>query len=166
MHHVLFIIKKEVFMKQKNKEVVVEQNLIETKKVVPKKQFNFDTAGAIFLILGAVILFVGLLPTISLIAIAIYYLILIVILILSVFTLLANEQFMGWFSGGENITNVINAILPVSPYIMFGSVALFATAIVMYAFSKHKNAKIAGIVISSVLIIGAIVGGVLILNLT
>lgn len=135
----------------------------QTQEIKAKKKFNFEKSGSIFLILGVVVFFISLLPIFSAIFIGLYYLILVMILFLSVFTLLLNTGFMNLFSGGENITDAINSLMPLVPYVMLGSSAFFVTSIVMYALSKHKGSKIAGIIISSLFLIGSVAGGIVML---
>lgn len=81
---------------------------------------------------------------------AVYYLALICILLLSLFTLLANPSFMAFFQGGEALTQVTSVLMQSWSYTVPIVAACSIASIVCLCFDKNKKHP-ARITISAVL---------------
>ena len=124
-----------------------------------------ERVASILLIIGVMVLIISALPIVSFIFVALYYLILIAVMFLTLFTLLANEQFRNLFSGGNQITDVINAVLPAVPFIMLGSTLFFVTATILYIVSKPRSSRIIGMIFSIILAVISVVGAIIMFNI-
>ena len=152
-------------------ETIGEVAVAETKNAAPitsKKQKDkksaTDKAALTFIILGVIGTVLAFIPLISMVVLALYYLVLFVIVILTLLTILLNENFRALFSNGEEIADVLTALLPYCTYIFGFSLGFLTLSLILYCFSKNKSRKVAGIVISILFMLFSI-GGIVLLNL-
>lgn len=150
--------------KQNITKVPDEMTTQEQKKKKSKTEIGPEKVASIMLIIGVIVLIIGALPLISFFFVAMYYLILFTAVLLTLFTLLANEQFRNLFDGGNQITDVINAVMPAVPFIMLGSTLFFVTATVLYIVSKPRSSRIIGMIFSIILAVVSIVGAIIMFN--
>lgn len=142
----------------------VQAPKIEPKKKAGKREGGTEKVASIMLIIGVIVLIIGALPLISFFFVAMYYLILFTAALLTLFTLLANEQFRNLFGGGNQITDVINAVMPAVPFIMLGSTLFFVTATILYIVSKPRSSRIIGMIFSIILAVISVVGAIIMFN--
>lgn len=111
-----------------------------------------------FIIIGLVAMLIGFLPLVSTLTVIFYEFLLIMFAFLTLFTILMNKDFINLINGGNDAIQYINQFTPYTPYILGGASALFITSLILYCFSKSKARKIAGIIFSTLFILGSVAG--------
>lgn len=135
-------------------------------KKAKQKMSVTDKFGVFFIIIGFIAMLFAFLPLVSALFLALYYVILVLILILSFLTLLFNEDFQNWLNGGERVSDILQIIIPYCPYVFGGAIGMFAISLTLFCFSKHKSRKIAGIALNILFMVLSGIGMGLILYFT
>lgn len=124
-----------------------------------KKPRN-ERVGNMFFTLSIISLILGILPILSTIAAAFYYLFAGILILLTLGLLLLNEDFKASFASGEQVFKNLGTLISYSPYIL-GVAAVFAfISTIIYAKSKTLLTKggnvTAGIIFTIIPIVVAI----------
>ncbi|MCK9575642.1 MAG: hypothetical protein WCX32_03745 [Clostridia bacterium] len=133
--------------KQTSEPIVTVDN--GSKKTIPKDAGVIKLAD-IFFILSTLGLGFALFTLFSFIGIALYYLLLIVLLLVTLFTLIVKIK--PWFQKGEIILNIIESISPYQPYVIITSIAFSLSALLIYIFKKNYSGKTGRIVKTSIIL--------------
>lgn len=106
--------------------------------------------GVIFANLAVLGVIASVVTVLSFLGILAYYLVLILALFLTLFTLLANPQFMALFDSAENFQAFVEIAVMVAPYVLYASIGCSVLSIVLTSFDKFwpkaKIARVVGIV--------------------
>lgn len=124
-----------------------EQKVQKT-KVLREKRPTRDKFALFLIIFGFIVMAIGFVPLFSALFLALYYVILVFLVIITLLTLLLNENFRSWLGAGQKVAEIIGAALPYCTYIFGGAIGLFVTSLILYCFSKKKARRIAGIVLN------------------
>lgn len=85
---------------------------------------------------------------------ALYYLVLICIMFLTLFIVFASPEFMSWWNGGETLAKVADAMTQSWKFTVPIALALAAISIVCLCFDKNQK-HTARIVVSAIIAVGA-----------
>ena len=136
---------------QKQELLTTPQNKTQVAKQTKAKKSVQEKFAVLFFVLGFFAVLIGFLPLVSAFIIIGYYFILIIAAILTLFTLLLNEDFRNLLSKGGEAMEFVSKLIPYSPYVLGGAIPLLITSIVLFALTKNKSSKIAGIIFSSLI---------------
>lgn len=122
-----------------------------------KKTNRLGKAGYILSIFAFVGMWIGIFTEFSMLFVAIYYLILIAILLATLFLLLASEGFKKWINGGEMLANISATLYQISIYIISATMFLSILAITFLSIAKGCKHRTLGLVFSIISLIVSII---------
>lgn len=122
-----------------------------------KKKNRLGKAGYALSVMAFVGMWIGIFTEFSIFFVAIYYLILIAILLATLFLLLFSEGFKKWIDGGQILANISVILHQVSIYIVSTTLLLSVLAITFLSIAKGCKHRVKGLVFSVIsLILSAI----------
>ena len=127
------------------------------------KKMILGKIGFIFGVLAQIGMCYTIFATFSFLMIALFYVVIFAIILLTLFTILFNHNFMEFLGNSQSITDFSNTLVQTIPYSASVSIGLAMISLFIMIFGKEYPKRKSGIITSSIVIV--ISAGLLLLHL-
>lgn len=112
------------------------------------KRNKLGKAGYVLSVIAFVGMWLGLFTEFSILVVGLYYVVLVLILVATLFLLLANEGFKNLMGGGQTLASISTVLFHISVYITSATMLLSVLSIVFLSMAKGCKHRIRGFVFS------------------